>query len=200
MPFPDFSPLEWTILGHIQHIKDAEAHVFVKEGEEVVDMVIHPAKGGNLPQGIINQLNSGEHLRLLHNHPTGASISVDDLTVLSNYPTLEIFAVTDSGSVHGARVLDDMQAQDLKKRVPKLGNVEAMMQGMINPTSILPVPSCDIDHIPHVVNIYRNQRLQEVGAIEFYCSLSPYDSLITVSLYKTELKRRWMTFLKQQFP
>lgn len=200
MSFPDFSPLELTILDHIQHITDAEAHIFVKDGEDVVDLVVYPAMGGDLPMGVVSRLNSGEQLRLLHNHPTGASLSRSDLSVLAHHPSLEIFAITPNGSIHGGRLVDDIHAQELMKQLSKLDLVEQQMQLMIGPTNIQPLPIDEIDDVTRVVGIYRNQRLSEVGAFDFYCSPSPDDSAITLSLYKSALRKSWKKLLLQQFP
>ncbi len=197
MPFSVFTSVEKTILDEIRVLTDKEAHCFMSEdGQTLIRRVEQGPKGGNIPDDIDERLQAGEKMRLLHNHPTGGSLSVDDLLVLDRLPdVLETVVVTRNGSIfRAAKHAWDQWNMTEKKQTMK--DVLEKLNLLIDPHV---VPDHDlrvlIDRMPRHFLCYR---LYEVGALDYLADLSAEDNAILFALYDTSLKAEWRQLLEDR--
>ncbi|CAI2004389.1 hypothetical protein [Serratia fonticola] len=83
-----------------------ELHIALDSaGLEVIDVQLHPPHGGPLsPKVAAVGISSG--FRIIHNHPTGASLSNFDWGVLADYTKCEMTAVNKEGTTFRGKVID----------------------------------------------------------------------------------------------
>ena len=74
-------------------------------GVSLVDVVVHPATGGDMSASMVAAANSAKGCRIFHNHPSEHSLSAADWTVLANFPGMEITAVNSEGTTFRGKVL-----------------------------------------------------------------------------------------------
>ncbi|TBA24718.1 hypothetical protein [Rhizobium ruizarguesonis] len=202
MAFIPLTALEEATLDHIGTLTDCEIHVYVTEdGDSMLDVTVNPAAGGHLSPKIASLLDSGQKVRLLHNHPSGGSLSDTDWPALARYfGMLEIVAVTPNGSIFRGKVEYDFQAVALKKLLVNIEDAYNHMSNMITvPNISMADPSLLVDaqRLPFAFISYR---FYELGHVDYDQSLSYQDKRAMAGVQGQPIKRMWRDFLKKIWP
>ncbi|NYA45750.1 hypothetical protein HZI31_20865 [Serratia fonticola] len=93
-------------------------------GLKVIHMQLHPPHGGPLSSNVAEVGNSSG-FRIIHNHPSGASLSDSDWTVLANYTKCEMTAVNKEGTTFRGKVIDAPRMKSFLSQYNKIiTNVE----------------------------------------------------------------------------
>ncbi|MGO7445119.1 hypothetical protein ACC668_10475 [Rhizobium ruizarguesonis] len=202
MAFNPLTPLEEATLDHIRTITSDELHVYVTEdGHAVLDVTVNPATGGPLSPKIVALLAGGQKVRLLHNHPSGQSLSSFDWdTLAQHYGVLEIVAVTPNGSISRGKVDYDFQAIDLLKVVKKANHVFTMLDGMIVSPNISMRNSSLLSEAGRLPTVFISQRFYELGLCDYGTWFSQPDLIAIVDLQHEPLRNKWSDFLRRTWP
>ncbi|MCF1470113.1 hypothetical protein FS764_24945 [Agrobacterium vitis] len=202
MTFSTLTPLERAILHHIGPMLSSEVHIYLDEaGEKVLHHASHLKEGGDLADEVKARLLNGEKLKLLHNHPSGGSLSSFDWQVMTeHFGQLEMIVATPWNSVHRGRVNYDFQADEMKSVLPRLNTVFNEMSHLIRaPYISSQTPSLPVD-AERVTSIFVNQRLFGLGIIDYCAELSLADHSVIIDLLREPLRNVWDKLLIKRLP
>ncbi|GMB82782.1 hypothetical protein NN6n1_35650 [Shinella zoogloeoides] len=195
MSFPAFTDLENTILDEIRGIPKGEAHVFMSDdGNTVLHREEHVGPGGVIPADLEQRLTGGEKMRLLHNHPSGGSLSMYDIHALVRFPdVLEIVVVTPTRTIYRAAA-SAWQAARLDSMRQPLIDVSTELGLLVRPGII------DDDDLRIVADRYPRHllchHLHAKSLLEYSASLSAEDNSNMRELAGTPIIRRWIDELE----
>jgi hypothetical protein len=135
------------------------------DGRRVIDAAVGEPEKVELTSRMITVLNERQKAKLLHNHPSGASLSLDDWKLCLAHPSIvEIVAINFNASVFRGAVRCGTR---LQQTLPVLKGAQAQVEQEICKA----ISSPDIEH-PHlplklewVASDIINLRLCEINAI-----------------------------------
>lgn len=125
-------------------------------------VVLDPEFDGKLP-------HPGTHITLVHNHPRGASLSVDDLGQLSKPGVVMIAAIGHDGSLYAASRGAKYDANRFEEwQYPLARQLVVERLNIERPSRRVPVTVIDM-HFEHLVAL----ALERAGAIRYRAELGP---------------------------